>query len=633
MADIKVLEKSVWSKIAAGEVVEKPASIVKELIENSIDAGAKNITIEIVEGGKKSISITDDGCGIKSDQIEIAFLPHATSKLTNIEDLNTLKSMGFRGEALASISAVSKVELISKTSDEEIGHKIKLEGGEKVGISEIASNTGTKITVSDLFFNTPARAKFLRKTKTEENDITNYVEKLMLSHCDINFKYIIDSKIIYNTTNCSLLDTIYTIYGSEISSNMIEVNYQKGNYKVSGYVSTPVIAKSNRTYQSLFVNQRYCINSTISASIANAYETFLMKGKFPVYVLFLTMPQDSLDVNVHPNKLEVKFENSQQIYILFNNAVFEALSRQTHIKDGFVFNHVEPQTMDEKTKATTNVQINTSDIFKKAYNNDNSGISFQIQQEYEDKCKGFWENKQTNDLKFAQNFAPLEVSIEPDTTTDTDVSTHFFKPLDEKVEQVKYDALFSLQRKIIGVAFDTYIIVEEGDNLYFIDQHAAHERQLFDKFMAQAEANDIKVQQLLVPYIFRVNDQEYSFLEDNILLLSSYGFDISSFGHNTFKVNCIPMILNDINLKDFFDEILHNLDGLVKKPHEILRHEFATMGCKAAIKAGYRLSEKEINILLDTLKKENTTLLCPHGRPIVVNFDKKQLEKMFKRIV
>ncbi len=643
MPDIKVLEKSVWSKIAAGEVVEKPASIVKELVENSVDAGAKNITIEIEGGGIKKISVTDDGCGIKADQLETAFLPHATSKLSKIEDLNNLHSMGFRGEALASIAAVSKVKLISKTSQDSIGQKIELEGGEKVSITEIASNNGTKIVVTDLFYNTPARAKFLRKPKTEENDITSYVEKLMLSHVNINFKYIVDDKIIYNTTNCSLLDIIYTIYGAEISSNMIEVNYKKGDYAVTGYISSPVVAKSNRTYQSLFVNNRYCINSTISASISNAYETFLMKGKFPVYVLFLHMPPNSVDVNVHPNKLEVKFENSQQIYMLFNNAVFEALSRQTHIKDGFAFNHVESEqenSLDTVTDKTQTEQIdldNNEQISTKQNKSidELNGISFTEQQNYEKNLQDFWNNKKPDDLVFSRSFAPMEVTIDSDNNTNK--SNAFESPsyniLDEQKEQLKYQSLFNPQRIIVGVAFDTYIIVQEEDNLYFIDQHAAHERQLFDKFMAEVDAEDIQVQQLLVPYILRINDAEYSFLENNLDLLNSYGFDITPFGHNTFKVNSIPMLLNDINLRDFFNEMFSNLNGLVKKPHEVLRHEFATMGCKAAIKAGYRLSEKEINILLDTLKQQKTTLLCPHGRPIVVTFDKKQLEKMFKRIV
>ena len=642
MADIKVLDKSVWSKIAAGEVVEKPASIVKELVENSIDAGAKNITIEIESGGVKNITVTDDGCGIKKDQIETAFLPHATSKLKTIDDLSNLQYMGFRGEALASICAVSKVELITKTADSDTGFKIKLEGGEKVDFCEVASNVGTKIIVKDLFYNTPARAKFLRKTKTEENDITSFVEKLMLSHCEINFKYIVDSKIIYNTTNCSLLDVIYTIYGSEISSNMIEVNFKQGNYKITGYISSPAVAKGNRTYQSLFVNDRFCFNSTISASIANAYESFLMKGKFPVYVLFLTIPKDSVDVNVHPNKLEVKFENSQQIYVLFNNAVFDALSRQTHIKEGLVFNEVNE---GESEHITQNLfkDFDSNNVFKRAENssvkNNNfalGGISFKEQNEYEEKIQKIRDSQEDTTITFNQSFAPLEVELNDNKESSSPLSEQQeqkFKPLDEEAEQEKLNALFSLNRTIIGVAFETYIIVQEGDNLYFIDQHAAHERQLFDKFMAQVDNQDIEVQQLLVPYILRVNDKEYSFIEDNISILSSYGFDISPFGYNTFKVNSIPMLLNDMNLRDYFNDMLSNLDGLVKKPHEILRHEFATMGCKAAVKAGYKLSQQEINILLDTLKQQKTTLLCPHGRPIVVTFDKKQLEKMFKRIV
>ena len=622
MSDIKLLDKSVWSKIAAGEVVDKPASIVKELVENSIDAGAKNITIEIKEGGIKYISIMDDGCGIKKDQLEIAFLPHATSKLSKIEDLNNLTSMGFRGEALASIAAVSKVELISKPEESDTGYKITLEGGEKIDISEVASTTGTKITVTDLFFNTPARAKFLRKNKTEENDVTNYVEKLMLSHSDINFKYIVDDKIIYNTTNCSTLEIIYTIYGKEISSNMIEVNYASGDYKISGYISSPTVAKSNRTYQTLFVNNRYCINSTISASIANAYDTFLMKGKFPVYVLFLTLPPGSLDVNVHPNKLEVKFENTQRIYLLFNNAVYDALSRQTHIKDAF--------NPDDEVIQTPVVE---SPSFEKVKSSEGVSYIDQINEQYNiQKSLG-----KKGELEFSMNFYPKEVSIdtpqldkEKGENTDTDI---IISRLDEEKEQIKYENLFSTFHKIIGVAFDTYIIVQEGDVIYFIDQHAAHERILFDKFMDEVDKQDIRVQQLLVPYVLRVNDVEFDFLEENKKLLTDYGFDIDVFGHNCFKINSVPMVLYDINLKNFFDEVLKNLNGLVKKPHEIIRHEFATMGCKAAVKAGYKLSESEINALLTSLKHNNTTLLCPHGRPIVITIDKKQLEKMFKRIV
>lgn len=631
MADIKLLDKKVWGQIAAGEVVEKPASIVKELVENSIDAHAKNITIEIKAGGTSLIKITDDGFGIKSDQIELAFLPHATSKLRNIDDLQTLSSMGFRGEALASISAVSFVELITKTSEEEIGHIITLEGGEKSSFSEVASNTGTQIKVTNLFYNTPARAKFLRKTKTEENDITSYVEKLMLSHSDINFKYIVDDKIVYNTTNCTTLDVIYTIYGKEVSSNMIEVDYNQGNYKVTGYISKPSLCKNNRTYQALFVNNRYCINSTISAAVAGAYETFLMKGKFPVYVLFLTMPSDSVDVNVHPNKLEVKFENSSHIYMLFNNAVYEALTRQTHIKDALteiiepkedvnIFNKVMPN--EGVSFSEQKVSLNESEDTQNFDENDANSFN-----------PNFEAFTRKNEIVFNQSFAPIQREIFTNNEVNSEDNKPEFKPVNEQEEQIKYDNLFKPTRSIVGVAFNTYIIVEEEDTLYFIDQHAAHERQLFDKFMNEINSQTVKVQDLLVPYIFNVNDQEADFIEQNMELLSSQGFDLINFGKNSYRVTTIPMLLNNINLKEYFNDILSNLNGFIKKPQEIRRNDIATMACKAAVKGGNKLSLDEINILLDNLKENKNTLLCPHGRPIVITFDKRQIEKMFKRIV
>ncbi len=632
MANIKLLDKSVWAKIAAGEVVEKPASIVKELVENSIDAKAKNITIEIKNGGIDMILIQDDGCGIKNDEITLAFVAHATSKLQSIDDLYSLQSMGFRGEALASICAVSNVEMITKTDDEEIGHKITLEGGEEKEFNEIACVTGTQIKVSKLFFNTPARAKFLRKSKTEENDITSYVEKLMLSHSDINFKYIVDDKLIYNTTNCSVIDTIYTIYGKDIANNMIEVNYNRGDYKVSGYISKPTVCKSNRTYQSLFVNNRYCINQLISASISNAYETFLMKGKFPVYVLFLTMPQNSLDVNVHPNKLEVKFENSRFIYSLFNSAVYQTLTNQTHILEAVSEDIKEVQ----KPLENNNLQLFEFNKVKP-----NEGISYSDDNSFEIKNKNYVSKEHFVDKVFLKS---EPIVFEQSTTTSVIPQVYvegikIKKPSEPYIfEQKKddekiYQNLFNPTRTIVGVAFNTYILVQEDETLYFIDQHAAHERELFDKFMKQVESQDVPIQELLVPYLLNLNDLEFDFITQNIELLKKYGFDINEFGKNCYKITSVPMLLNGIDLKEYFDSILANLNGNIKKPHEILRNDFATMACKSAVKGGKKLSENEINILLDKLKENNNSLLCPHGRPIVITFDKKQIEKMFKRII
>ena len=637
MSDIKLLDKSVWGKISAGEVVEKPASIVKELVENSIDAKAKNITIEIKNGGTTYISVSDDGTGIKKDQISLAFTPHATSKLVEINDLYKLQTMGFRGEALASISAVSKVSLITKTQDEQVGHKVYTCGGEEISFSEIACNTGTNIVVEDLFFNTPARAKFLRKNKSEENDITMYVEKLMLSNPNINFKYVVDDKLVYNTTNCSLLDIIYTIYGKDIAENMIEVNYQKGDCKVYGYISKPSYCKSNRTYQSLFVNGRFCINQIISASISRAYETFLMKGKFPIYVLFLSLPTDSVDVNVHPNKLEVKFENSQHIYGLFNDAVFNALSTQTHIVDAL---------KDENSEEETN---KTPFIFNKVEKNE--GISYSEQQDYNETTNEISKNdvnyvseinyndkvmENASKITFNQSLEcfkmPQEVDIFP-TIQPINIQTQKIFELNEQKEQNDYKKLFDSQKRVIGVAFKTYIIVEKDDNLYMIDQHAAHERFLFDKFMKQLENSEIMVQNLFEPYILNVNAKEQEFIENNLDTLQSYGFDIEFFGSGSYKISSIPMLLQNVNIKEYFEDMLKDLNFKVKKPNEIKRRMIATMACKAAVKAGNVLSNEEIEKLLELLRENNNTLLCPHGRPVVIMFTEKELEKMFKRIV
>ena len=644
MADIKVLDKSVWGKIAAGEVVEKPASIVKELVENSIDAKAKNITIEIRDGGTTLISILDDGMGIKKDQLKLAFLPHATSKLKDIDDLYNLQTMGFRGEALASICAVSKVELTTKTNENEIGNKIVMQGGEEISMNKIACNTGTNIKVTNLFYNTPARAKFLRKNKTEENDITSYVEKLMLSHKEINFKYIVDDKMIYNTTNCSLLDIIYTIYGKDVAENMIEVDYKKDNYRIYGYISKPTHSKSNRTYQSLFVNNRYCINQLISASISRAYENFMMKGKFPVYVLFLDLPTNCVDVNVHPNKLEVKFDNSQHIYGLFNDAVFLALSKQTHIVEaledekysssGFtsfdetpIFNKVEKDEgisfSDEEQKQTENYNEKNNEIYESEIN-------------YNDNISNYAKTTTSNNQS-SQIYTPKETYIFTDSNIEEKqkikINESLQNEIKEQKEQVTYQKLFDSEKRIIGIAFKTYIIVEKDDNLYLIDQHAGHERFLFDKFMKQVENNDILVQNLLVPYILNVNNKEQEYLESNLDLLKSYGFDIEYFGSNSYKISSIPMLLQNVNLKEYFEDVLSDMNTKVKKPNEIVRRMIATMACKAAVKAGNTLSSDEVDILLNMLKENNNTLLCPHGRPIVIVFERNQLEKMFKRIV
>ncbi len=635
---IKLLDKNVINQISAGEVVEKPASVVKELVENSIDAGANNIEIEIKNGGISYISVKDDGCGINANEVKLAFMPHATSKLEKIEDLNSLHTMGFRGEALATISAVSKVTMVTKTNAQDVGIKIHLEGGEETSSCDVACVTGTKIEVENLFYNTPARLKFLRKPKTEENDITNFIEKLILANSNISFKYIVDGKLIYNTLGGSILDNIYTIYGKELAGNMLEVDFNLDNYCVKGYISKPEFAKANRTYQTLFVNGRFCNNPLVSTSVANAYENFTMKGKFPVYILYLTMPIAEVDVNVHPNKLEVKFENTQKIYRVFNDAVCKTL---------YDFNHIRNVHDDDENNYTSNLDIpnqNVQELEKDegvSYSNENENANFQdlldscsksIQNT--DKNTGTYEFRLTNNVLPQVDIYNYENKIEENFVEDKpqlkDVSLDSPKP---QFEQEDFKAILKLEYKLVGVVFNTYLILEFEDKMYLIDQHAAHERQRYDAIMAQINSNTLKVQDLLVPYIIKVSQSEANFLNDNIDTLKSFGIDICEFGYNTYKVSSVPLIISDMNLDDFFADVFDNLLSFAKSPQETIKPRFMQMACKSAVKGGDVLSDLEINTLLNKIKTETEVLLCPHGRPIVVEITKKQIEKWFKRIV
>ena len=623
MAKINVLDKSVYNKIAAGEVVERPASIVKELVENSIDAGATSITIEINGGGIKKILVKDNGCGIEKDDVLNAFLPHATSKITSADDLYSLRTLGFRGEALASISAVSDLTMITKTEDQEIGKKVELEAGDVVSESDVATTTGTSISVRNLFYNIPARAKFLRKPKTEENEITNIIEKFMLSHPNINFKYIVDDKTVYNTASSDILSIIYTIYG-DIIDNLLPVNFSKNGYIINGYISKPEFCKPNRTYQNLFINNRYVTNQTISSAVQNAYEGFLMKGKFPFYVLNFSLPLDTVDVNVHPNKLEVKFEDNQRIFGIFNSIIYKTLYEATHIINVECDNIVIPSKIE-----TNNEDKSIESTIDNRINND-------ILNETESSEFNYTENQSDiiNKLSQFDKFNFKNGSLFEDITLEDDELPINTKSAEIKQiqEQTAISEIFN-DFEVVGIVFDTYIIVQKDSDMFMIDQHAGHERQLYDKIIYEIENSQVVTQQLLVPYVFNVNQVEYDFIIGNLNLFEKYGFSICEFGRNTFKVDSIPYVLQDINLEKYFALILADCDRIIKKPIEYINDYFAQRACKAAIKAGDKLSKEEVNTLLNNFVKNNNLLLCPHGRPIVIKITKTDLEKMFKRIV
>ena len=668
---INILPPYVFNRISAGEVVEKPASIVKELVENSIDAKATTIIVEIEDGGKKRISVSDNGCGIEKDDLRSAFLPHATSKLKEASDLDKIETLGFRGEALASISSVCHTFLSSKTQDGQVGYCIEVNGGVIGEVNEIARSEGTTIEVRDLFYNTPARAKFLRKSKLEEGEITHIIQKFMLANPNISFLYVVDGKQIYNTTSCELSDVIYTIYGKEVYENIIPINFQQDGLKLEGVIISPKLSKSNRTQQTLFVNGRYVENYLISTAIQGVYECFLMKGKFPIYVLNLIIDPESIDVNVHPTKKEVKFDNTNRIFGFVRRAVEDALEKANHIGSFYEENEKDFLTESESKDPFNKSGFNHIPVFDLDKVGTNEGVSYkkrdlgdQSENLLQKSFADFEKRKQEQYPEIRLGKGDEEIVEKKEVVIETEIKQEekaedkldFFKQFksqnnvpenkiggpyffDQIVKTPKQD--LSTQEKLlqskleelkfIGTMFNTYIIVELGESVYFIDQHAAHERTLFDKLSKQVDENNIAKQKLLVPYTFRVDSAENEYLDKNIEALISLGFEIKEDRPNEYSINAVPLILSNISLKNFVENILKEDAYISGKSSDILKDKLAQTACKHAIKGGDVLGKDQLYYIIEQMKKG--VLLCPHGRPIVIELTKKEIEKMFKRIV
>ena len=648
MTKINVLDRSIFSKIAAGEVVEKPSSVIKETVENSIDAGATHITVEIEQGGIKKIRVSDDGSGIYFDDLKNAFMPHATSKISSIDDLSKIGTLGFRGEALSSISSVSHTTLVSKTKDSEIGGEIVINGGQIESIKEKGCPNGTYITVEDLFYCVPARKKFLRKPKLEEADCTNIVTRLILANPNISFKYIVDNKIIFNTQGTGLKDAIFVIYGKEFVDNLIEVDHYNEilDIHVHGYITRPTFTKANRTYQSLFINKRYVINQVVSTAIYKAYEPFLMKGGFPVFILNLDFPLDKVDVNVHPNKLDVKFEDSNKIFGLVNGVVSEILYNLNHTK---TISTYSPEIEEKKDTIDTsklevldkneghNYQPNNDEIKPKMPNIQD--LHNTMQNTMQNENYSHFANIVNSFKSSTDTIGEIHSETEKNKIAERVLSnyTSFEKP--EQVElpkqQVVQDSIreLALEYKVIGVAFATYIILQQDKNFLFIDQHAAHERLLYDKFKAELDNSKILSTDLLVPYVLNLNSQEFAFIMDNIDTFKTLGFDIYEFGNNCIKVSSLPVLFKDIDFVSFFNKILSDMTTLSIKKTDMLEDYLARSACRAAVKANDILTDIEIKSILSMLNNDHQVLLCPHGRPVVVKISDKEIEKWFKRIV
>lgn len=674
MAKINILDPSIYNLIAAGEVVERPASVIKELIENSIDAGAKNITIEIKDGGTTFMQVSDDGSGIEEADFKSAFLPHATSKIKEAKDLDSIFTLGFRGEALASIASVAKVKLVSKTEKDEMGSCLLVEGGKFGEIEKVGTNVGTTITVRDLFFCVPARAKFLKKNKTEEQEITNIINRVVLAHPEINFVYIVDGKKVLSSLGSTEKEAMFSVYGKESVQETLEVFAERDGVSVKGFVGKPTFSKSNRTYQTLIINGRYVINLTVQTAVANAYGEFLMKRQYPFFILYLSIPTDEIDVNVHPNKLDVKFLKSNLVYSVVFEAVSRALNGMDYVKQidietnagiSFLASQSQKKSSEKIDKAGVNLNpfssmnhIETEAEKEKASDmvidamlspddnesslRDNFGLGSKLLERINEKVSNTEESpfETSNYNSITNKLAQVEVESQVEKQNETSQKSMQSEVVEQKqfmgyekpvVSQVDFA---EDEIKIVGKVFNTYLILEWGNNLYLIDQHAGHERIRYDKLKAEYETDSIVVQPMLIPFVLSLNPEDDQILNANIEAIKSVGFDIDEFGERTYKISAVPAIVSDIDFNKFFSMFLAEKLGKSKITEaDIVKDTLMQMACKSAIKGGDDLSKEEVYKLLKEMSDKNVVLFCPHGRPVVVRITKTEVEKWFKRIV
>lgn len=651
MAKINVLDSSIFNLISAGEVVERPSSVVKELVENSIDAGATSLVVEIKEGGISLISVTDDGSGIDKENMRLAFLPHATSKLSKAEDLDNISTLGFRGEALASIAAVAQVTMTSKTSEDEIGNYIVLHAGKVVEEGKKAIAQSTSIVVENLFFNTPVRKKFLKKPKQEEANVTQVMVQLALANPDIKIKYVADSKVVFQT-NGGLEEAVYSIYSSDIANELIPFDYTFDNYRVYGYTGTPNLSKHNRNYQTIIINGRIITNATISTAVSQAYGNRLMTRTFPVFVLNIIMPFDEVDVNVHPTKTDVRFEDTHRVFSCVYKAVSSALAE--HEKK-LVFGESKQSQEVEKTVAQTDK------VFESVTNGENTANHIRTVKKddtlqdiiYSQKPKTDFseliekQKKVVEELKYEKElpkskFATVQDGIKTpksdssiSKTVEGDIKYDFTHKQTAQQSSLldMIDDQLENKYRVVGQIFDTYLIIEHGGFVYFIDQHACHERFIYDNLLEQVNSKQVDTQYMLIPYIVECNNNQYEFMAEMLDNFKELGFDIEEFGDMSYKINSVPYVLRDINLGVFFANLFEERQSVqALKSSDIIKDKLAQKACKSAIKAGEKLSDKQIRDLLDSMK-DGIPLQCPHGRPAVIKYSRKDFDKLFKRIV
>ena len=677
MSKIQVLDQITIDKIAAGEVIERPASIVKELAENAIDAGASAIVIEIKEGGISFIRITDNGCGIAKEDVSNAFLRHSTSKIRSVDDLMDIHTLGFRGEALSSIAAVSRVELITKTRENDFGITYRIEGGKEISIEETGAPDGTTFLVRQLFYNTPARRKFLKTPMTEASHVADLVTRLALSHPEISFQFINNGQSkIHTSGNGNLKDVIYHIYGRDIASHLLEVKAENEHLKLSGYIGEPIVSRGNRNFENYYINGRYVKSQMISKAIEDAYKDFTMQHKYPFTVLHLEVKGDLLDVNVHPTKMEVRFGNQQEVY----NFLCEAIGRSLHHEE--LIPHVEvpepPQSAEVSFSSTASQEKNkkTEEKQSSLCNINNAKAKKQSILQEKQSTVGNFENKSQikqsalcnnagktgkKDLDYfmkqmrervmsrhqeeeAEKIVPVHEIIKSNVIKEETVPYRSTPSQDTVPEKPKQLNLFEeklldkqsvKEHRIIGQLFETYWLIEFQNSLYIIDQHAAHERVLYEKTLQGMKSRDYTSQNISPPIVLNLSMGEAQLLEKYMDQFTRIGFEFENFGPDSYAVCAVPDNLFSIAKKDLLMEMIDSLSDEIYTglTPDVVDEKIASMSCKAAVKGNMKLSYAEADALIGELLALDNPYHCPHGRPTIISMSKREIEKKFKRIV
>lgn len=651
MNKIQVLDQITIDKIAAGEVIERPASIVKELVENSIDAGATAVTAEIKEGGISYIRIADNGSGIEKSQVPSAFLRHSTSKIRTAEDLTHIASLGFRGEALSSIAAVSQVELITKTEAETFGTLYRISGGKEESMEDTGARDGTTFLVRQLFYNTPARRKFLKTPMTEAGHVSDLMTRLALSHPEISFQFINNGQSRLHTSgNGNLKDVIYHVYGREIAANLLEVDHEEKGIHITGYLGAPLISRGNRNFETYFINGRYIKNQVVYKAIEDAYKDFSMQHKYPFVVLHIAIDGTAVDVNVHPAKMELRFSNQQEVY----NAVFAAVDQTLHKKELIPDVKLEEPAKTQEKPVLRGVSFETSvpapqkpaaeakepprerdlDYFMeemkkrvRSYHEQNSAAEVKGQGEI------FKPNRQMDRIREAAAYAAKSGSDDPKKQPASD-------PVKEprQMELFEGNLLKGENRpdyQLVGQVFDTYWIVQQEDRMYIIDQHAAHERVLYEKTLQSMKTREFTSQMISPPIILNLTMQESDLLKKYMDRFTRIGFEFEEFGQESYAVRAVPGNLFHIAKKELLLEMLDSLSDELTRNHssDLIDEKIASMSCKAAVKGNMRLTGQEADALIGELLTLENPYHCPHGRPTIIAMSKRELEKKFKRIV